>query len=312
MAKKIIVLDAGHGLYTAGKQTPDGIKEWTLNDKVRDKVVDLLKEYEVDFIFTDNNEGKTDESLASRVAMYINEGNIAAVVSIHHNAYKGVWGNHTGTEVWTDRNPTTKDLHLADCIYGRLVKYSGLKGRGIMAENWYIINQNKYPAVLVECGFMDSNIDYPVITSDEGQKNFARAIAEGLTEFCGLEKKAAESTTKELYRVRKSWKDAASQKGAFSSLKNAKACADQYSGYEVYTSAGKVVYDPAKYYEKYTGDSEQIDVVLKAIGVPAGYRGAWNKRKPIARVNGIDDYTGTAEQNTKLIELAKKGKLKKV
>lgn len=37
-----IGLDAGHGLKTAGKQTPDGIKEWTLNDKVRDKVVQLL------------------------------------------------------------------------------------------------------------------------------------------------------------------------------------------------------------------------------------------------------------------------------
>ena len=37
-----IAFDAGHGLYTAGKQTPDGIKEWTLNDKVRDKIVAML------------------------------------------------------------------------------------------------------------------------------------------------------------------------------------------------------------------------------------------------------------------------------
>ena len=33
-----IGLDPGHGLKTAGKQTPTGIKEWTLNDKVCDKV----------------------------------------------------------------------------------------------------------------------------------------------------------------------------------------------------------------------------------------------------------------------------------
>ena len=52
-----IGLDAGHGLRTAGKQTPDGIKEWTLNDKVRDKVVYYLKDYDVEFIFTDNDEG---------------------------------------------------------------------------------------------------------------------------------------------------------------------------------------------------------------------------------------------------------------
>lgn len=315
MAKKIIVLDAGHGLLTGGKQTPDGIKEWLLNDKVRDKVVDLLEDYDVEFIFTDNNEGQKDESLASRVAMYIGEKEIAAVVSIHHNAYKGVWGNHTGTEVWTDRNPTTKDLHLADCIYGRLVKYSGLNGRGIFEENWYIINQDKFPAVLVECGFMDSLVDYPIITSSEGQQNFARAIAEGLIEFCDLKKKTTTaSTKKEMYRVRKTWADAASQKGAFSVLMNAKKCAEDNPGYKVFNSAGKAVYTPASanYYDKYTGTADQIDTVLKAIGVPAGYRGAWNKRKPVATANGITGYSGTAEQNYKMIELAKKGKLKKV
>ena len=68
---KIIALDAGHGLKTAGKQTLNGkrgvIKEWTLNDKVRDYVVEFLKDYDVKFIFPDNNEGNVDESLASRV-----------------------------------------------------------------------------------------------------------------------------------------------------------------------------------------------------------------------------------------------------
>ena len=117
-----------------------------------------------------------------------------------------------------------------------------------------------------------------------------------------------------MYRVRKTWADAASQKGAFSVLANAKKCAEDNPGYKVFNSAGKAVYTPASanYYEKYTGTADQIDTVLKAIGVPAGYRGAWNKRKPVARANGISDYTGTADQNMKLIELAKKGKLKKV
>lgn len=46
----------------------------------------------------------------------------------------------------------------------------------------------------------------------------------------------------ELYRVRKSWDDAKSQKGAFTSLDNAKALADKNPGYEVYNSAGEVVY----------------------------------------------------------------------
>ena len=66
------------------------------------------------------------------------------------------------------------------------------------------------------------------------------------------------------------------------------------------------------YYKKYTGKSQRIDEVLKAIGVPSKYYGSWNKRKNIAKANGIKNYTGTAKQNENLISLAKSGKLKKV
>ena len=53
----------------------------------------------------------------------------------------------------------------------------------------------------------------------------------------------ATSSPKQLYRVRKSWTDAKSQIGAFSSLENAKkACK---TGYAVFDSNGKQVY-PAK------------------------------------------------------------------
>lgn len=187
---KIIALDAGHGLNTSGKQTPDGIKEWTLNDKVRDKVVEKLNGYDVNFIFTDNDEGNTDEGLTTRKAMYVN-GHANAAVSIHHNAFTGNWNDATGVEVWVDRNATDKDLELANIIYNKLVAYTGLKGRGVKKSNFTVIYQNQIPAVLVEGGFMDSNNDYKVITSDQGQDAYARAVAEGLIEFCNLEKKAA-------------------------------------------------------------------------------------------------------------------------
>jgi N-acetylmuramoyl-L-alanine amidase len=184
-----IALDAGHGLKTAGKQTPNGIKEWTLNDKVRDKVISYLSAYDVEILNVDGNEGNTDESLSARLNAYLKAG-AKAFVSIHHNAYTGSWNGATGVEVYTDKNPTTADLKLADCIYGRLVKYTGLKGRGIKKENWYVINQNKIPAVLVEGGFMDGTTDYKVITSDAGQDAYARAVAEGLVEFLNIPKKA--------------------------------------------------------------------------------------------------------------------------
>lgn len=46
------------------------------------------------------------------------------------------------------------------------------------------------------------------------------------------------------YRVRKSWEDAKSQKGAYKVLKNAKACADKNEGYSVFDWNGNCVYVP--------------------------------------------------------------------
>ncbi len=181
-----IALDAGHALYTAGKQTPNGIKEWVLNDKVRDKIVEYLRPYNVEIIHTDNNEGNIDESLSQRVKKYKSAG-VSAFISIHHNAYTGSWNGATGVEIYTDKNPTNEDLRLADCIYGRLVNYTELKGRGIKQANFQVINQNDIPAVLIEGGFMDSTNDYNIITSKSGQDAYARAVAEGLIEYLKLE-----------------------------------------------------------------------------------------------------------------------------
>lgn len=44
------------------------------------------------------------------------------------------------------------------------------------------------------------------------------------------------------YRVRKTWVDSKSQKGAFHSLANAKKCADENAGYSVFDESGKVLY----------------------------------------------------------------------
>ena len=68
----------------------------------------------------------------------------------------------------------------------------------------------------------------------------------------------------------------------------------------------------SNYYPKYIGSSSNIDIVLKSIGVESKYIGSWTCRKPIANKNGISNYTGTSEQNLKLISLAKSGKLKRV
>ena len=56
-------------------------------------------------------------------------------------------------------------------------------------ENFYVINQNTIPAILVEGEFMTNKANYKYITSDAGQTAYAKAVAEGLIEFLKLKKK---------------------------------------------------------------------------------------------------------------------------
>ena len=53
---------------------------------------------------------------------------------------------------------------------------------------------------------------------------------------------SSSTTKKTLYRVRKTWNDVKSQKGAFYDLSNAKKCADKNKGYSVFDENGKAVY----------------------------------------------------------------------
>jgi N-acetylmuramoyl-L-alanine amidase len=348
-----IGLDAGHGLKTAGKQTPDGIKEWSLNDSVCDKVQRNLAEYDCEIIRTDNNEGNVDEGLSTRRTTYINQG-VNAFVSVHHNAFTGTWNNATGVEVYTDRNPISDDTRLAQCIYNRLVSYTGMKGRGIKQVNWAVINQNRIPAVLCEGGFMDGTNDYKYITSDAGQTAYAKAVAEGLIEFLGLKKKttsqpatntsgsASSSATVpflikvanveagDVLNIRKEPNANAEKTGALAyNDPNTYTIVETKNGWGrlksgvgwislKYTKTVSVQAPatikpaPSPYYPKYTGSSTRVDEVFASIGVPEAYRGNYKKRAPIAKVNAISSYSGSATQNLKLIALAKEGKLKKV
>ena len=62
-----------------------------------------------------------------------------------------------------------------------------------------------------------------------------------LNAIIGIKNETAESE-EVWYRVRKTWADAATQKGAFHSLENAKRCADENKGYSVFDESGKVIY----------------------------------------------------------------------
>ena len=192
---KVLVLDAGHGLNTAGKETYKGskgiIKEWTMNDAVCRKIQSILKDFDVTIYRTDDTTGKTDILLSERVKR-CNNYKADLFVSIHHNAYSNTTA--TGTEVFMHTHGTSEDKKLADLVAPKLAQKTGLKNRGSKKAAFAVLTC-KATAILCEGGFMTTKKDYEVITNDSGQQAYAEAVSECIISFLGLKKKATSTTT---------------------------------------------------------------------------------------------------------------------
>lgn len=62
-----------------------------------------------------------------------------------------------------------------------------------------------------------------------------------------------------------------------------------------------------EYYPTYSGDSVSLVDALAAVGADSSY----TNRKQIAEKNGMAGYQGTAEQNVKLLQMLRNGRLRK-
>ena len=218
-----IVLDAGHGLNTAGKRClkrldPKETREWTLNDRIADKIEKLLQGYTGwELKRADDTTGKKDISLSSRIATANNWG-ADFYLSLHHNAgIKG--GSGGGIVAYTCKSAQVASTEWRKELYTELIAATGLKGNRanpMPESNFAVIKKTKMPAVLLELGFMDSKTDVPVILTEKYADQVAAAIVKVLVKRGKLAKKAtapAADTTK-IYRV---------QVGAFKEKPNADA-----------------------------------------------------------------------------------------
>ena len=118
---KIIALDAGHGMKTAGKRClksidPNQTREWYLNDRIADRLQELLAGYECKVVRVDDTTGAKDISLSARVKT-ANTAKADVYVSIHHNA--GINGRTgCGTVVYY-YSSNSKRLIQARALYNK-------------------------------------------------------------------------------------------------------------------------------------------------------------------------------------------------
>jgi len=189
MAK--IAIDAGHGLYTEGKRClksldPNETREWQLNERVARYVTSYLQKSGHQVRRLDDITGKTDVPLKTRTNT-ANSWGADFCVSIHHNAgINGGSGGGVVSIVYLKVGATTKKLQSE--IYNNVIAQTGLKGNRaepLTSMDLHICRETKMPAVLVECGFMDSKTDVPIILTDDFARKCALGIAKGIVAVAG-------------------------------------------------------------------------------------------------------------------------------
>lgn len=132
---------------------------------------------------------------------------------------------------------------LGKCLEKSIKKDLKMKSRGVQKRtDLWELNGTDMTACILETGSIKGDL----ATLKGKPDTYGKAIAKGICAYLGVTfKEGSKTKPKETYRVRKTWKDAKSQKGAFSSLTNAKKCADK-NGYSVFNSKGKVIYHGKK------------------------------------------------------------------
>ena len=106
---------------------------------------------------------------------------------------------------------------------------------------------------------------------------------------------APEPAKEELYRVRKTWADAKSQKGAYKILANAKACADKNPGYSVFDTDGNSVYTSGEGTTGITGDTAfKVLVSVPDLNIRSG---PGTNYAATGRFTGAGVFTTTAVQS---------------
>lgn len=194
-----LAISAGHGLNTAGKEVlgkfdPKRTKEWVLNSRVVEKVLEKLKAYEgYQILRVDDPTGKRDVPLAERTKK-ANDWGSDFYLAVHHNA--GInGGSGGGIVVYRYTKSSKKSQELQPKFYNALIKHTGLKGnrsQPLASANLHEVREPRSPALLLELGFMDSSVDVPIILSEKFADQCATAIVEVLVSEFKLKLKPVE------------------------------------------------------------------------------------------------------------------------
>ena len=190
-----LALSAGHYLGNPKRchksLDPAETKEWVLNDRIADKLENILSQYnDIEVLRLDDTSGKKYVSNEERARM-ANAWGADLYLAIHHNAANKVFSGGGITAYIHSTNAKKGADAWQKAFYNACIKYTGLKGNRatpLAQAKLYECGAPLCPSVLMELGFMDSTVDVPIILTDAYATKIAKALAEVIIERSGAKK----------------------------------------------------------------------------------------------------------------------------
>lgn len=191
-----ILIDAGHGIDTPGKRSPDGaFREYLWNREIADLVLEdlAIDGYDAALVVTETNDIalKTRVNRVNAVCNELGPDNVI-LVSIHSNAAGNGkdWMDAKGWSCYTTKGETRSD-GLAECMYDaferafpdRKIRKDMQDGDRDWEENFYIIQKTKCPAVLIENFFYDNKEECHWLLQEAVKVRIAMAIEDGVKQY---------------------------------------------------------------------------------------------------------------------------------
>ncbi len=243
-----IYLDIGHGGQDSGA-VANGVKEKDLTLKfglmVRDGFLarkqNVLCSRESDV----NNFGNSADDAIIGSAAKANNWGAELFLSLHFNASDNekASGAQFIYSVFDSEGKALCDKIAKSYIEAGEPLNAIYTRTGSNGLDYYgVIRLTDMQAIIIENAFVTNGADIKKFENDEFCKKIAEALCSSVAEFFGLENNGNEEGEAVYYRVRKTWADASSQIGAYTSLDNAKVKADENPGYYVFNEKGEAVY----------------------------------------------------------------------
>ncbi|OJF92649.1 N-acetylmuramoyl-L-alanine amidase [Alkalibacterium sp. 20] len=176
LAEATIVIDPGHGGYDPGAVAVSGFTEKEITLSTALLLANQLKKAGANVILTRD----TDEhiSLNDRV-YYAHRANADAFVSLHYDAIE-VANSMSGT---TTYYYSENEKALADTVNHYLAKDVDLNNNGVRQGNYFVLNQNAQPSILLELGYLNNDHDITVVNTYAYQASVADAVFQALDDY---------------------------------------------------------------------------------------------------------------------------------